>query len=414
MGRRHLAGLAELARTEHQNVELLAVCDPNRANAEFLADEAHQLLGARPAVFTDAQQMVRQVDGLEAADCVTDVRAHHQVAPRLLDLGLHTMCEKPLGLTVRAARTIIEAAERSGKILSVAENFRRDPINRLVRALIDDDAIGAPQFVQEISVGGRDHILITPWRHMKQSGSITLDTGVHPADILQYYFGPVERVSGYVRLFEKTRRKSADMSGPGGFYQHWAPDFPDVITPDGEDAMFGLLQFANGAIGQWTDHHAGHGLRARARQVFGTCGSIVAPGDRNGRPLRLVLDDGTDVSDGRILDHAPSYRLNPVAATLFGDERPWTYDLDFAVVDRKLIALEYHELARCVREGRRPEVDGSVALRALALVYALFESDRLGRAVTLEEVENGSADAYQREIDERLGLAGHDEAAAVR
>ncbi|MBV9359015.1 MAG: hypothetical protein JO023_26200, partial [Chloroflexi bacterium] len=34
MGRRHLAGFAELARTEHRNLDLVAVCDLNRQNAE--------------------------------------------------------------------------------------------------------------------------------------------------------------------------------------------------------------------------------------------------------------------------------------------------------------------------------------------------------------------------------------------
>ena len=47
MGRRHLAGLAELSRTPHMNCDLVAVCDPNRQNAEDLADEAHELLTDR-------------------------------------------------------------------------------------------------------------------------------------------------------------------------------------------------------------------------------------------------------------------------------------------------------------------------------------------------------------------------------
>ena len=40
MGRRHLAGLAELARTQHNNVRLAAVCDLDERKAESLADEA--------------------------------------------------------------------------------------------------------------------------------------------------------------------------------------------------------------------------------------------------------------------------------------------------------------------------------------------------------------------------------------
>jgi predicted dehydrogenase len=403
MGRRHLAGLAELSRTSHMNCNLVAVCDPNRQNAEDLADEAHELLGERPHVFASAEQMVNETDGLEAADCPTDTGSHHIAAAQSLELGLHTLCEKPLALTIRGCRRIIEAAAKSNRILSVAENFRRDPMNRLVRALIDDGAIGQPQFIMDAEIGGRDSIIITPWRHMKLNGTIPLDAGVHNADILQYYFGDARSAFGQVRLYEQTRvRRNTD--GPGGFYAKWAANMPESIQATGEDAIFGQITFASGALGQWTNHHAGHGETVRQRKVFGTRGSITAPGDRNGRPVQLHIDDVGAITDQRVLDYAPSYRLEPAAATLFGGERVWHYDFDFALTDRKLLALEYYELARCIRGGQQPEVTGAVAMRDVALVYALFESDRAGRPVTIEEVESSAVDAYQREIDAHLGL----------
>lgn len=408
MGRRHLAGLAELASTGHNTVRLAAVCDLDSRKAEALADEALVLLGERPQPFTDAARMAAEVDGLEAADCTVDTGAHHRVATALLDLGLHTMCEKPLALTIRGCNLVMDAAARNRRILSVAENFRRDPINRLVRALLDDGAIGDRQFIMETTVSGRNDLFITPWRHMKLAGALTLDAGVHNADILQYYFGDPVSAYGQVRLFEKTRVK-ANAAGPGGFWEAWADDVPETVTPTGEDAMFGVIDFANDAVGQWTFHHAGHGLPFQHRMVFGTRGSIAAPGDRNGRPVRLTLDDGTDVSDERVLDHAPRYRLSPVAAELFGGERVWTYDFDFAATDRKIVALEYHEFAECIRTGAKPEVDGAVARRAVALVYALFESAVAGRRVTIDEVETGAVDAYQREIDAHHGLIGGDQ-----
>jgi predicted dehydrogenase len=403
MGRRHLAGLAELARTDHHNVALAAVCDLNERNAEDLADEAQQLLGQRPPVFTDAARMVRETDGLEAADCTTDSGSHHRVAADLLELGLHTLCEKPLALTIRGCDRIIAAAERNGKILSVAENYRRDPINRLVRALLDDGAIGERQFIMETAVRGGDSMVITPWRHQKLTGTITLDAGVHSADILQYYFGDAQSVFGQSRLYERTRIPR-NLAGPGGFYEKWAMNIPDSVEATGEDAVFGTIIFANGTLGQWVDHYAGHGEPFVHRMVFGTRGSIAAPGDRNGRPVRLVQDDGEAIADERILDYAPSYRLDAAGAALFGGERPWTYDFDFAMTDRKIIAMEYHEFARCVRDGTRPEVDGAMGKRGVGLVYAVFESQAAGRAVTLAEVEIGAVDAYQREIDEHLGL----------
>ena len=47
------------------------------------------------------------------------------------------------------------------------------------------------------------------------SGTISLDAGVHNADILQYYFGDAASAFGQVRLYEKTRVRNTD--GPGGF-----------------------------------------------------------------------------------------------------------------------------------------------------------------------------------------------------
>jgi len=403
MGRRHLAGLAELARAGHRVLDLVAVCDLDRRNAEDLADEAAALLGRRPAVFTDLARMAAEAEGLEAADCTTDTASHHEVATALLDLGLHTLCEKPLALTIRGCRRILAAAARGGKILSVAENYRRDPLNRLARALLDDGAIGDRQFMMETAVRGRDTLFITPWRHQKLTGTLALDAGVHGADILMYYFGPAAAAYGQTRLYEPIRVRR-DTAGPGGFYEKWAANLPPTVAATGEDALFGLITFAGGALGQWVDHYAGHGQPFAHRMVFGTRGSLAAPGDRNGRPLRLVLDDGTDLEDERVLAFAPSYRLSPVAADLFGGDRPWTYRFPFAETDRKLVALELHEMAACVRTGSAPEVDGAAGLRAVALVYALFESQLAGRPVTIAEVEASAVDAYQREIDEHLGL----------
>jgi predicted dehydrogenase len=65
-GRRHLAGLAELAWCGVHVVDLVAVCDLNERNAQDLAEEAHALLGRRPAVFPELPTMARDTDGLEA------------------------------------------------------------------------------------------------------------------------------------------------------------------------------------------------------------------------------------------------------------------------------------------------------------------------------------------------------------
>lgn len=403
MGRRHLRGLAHLANSSQANVDLVAVCDLNQDNAGFVADEAADLLGRRPRVYADVAGMARELGSdLHAASITTDAGSHHRVAVACLQAGLHVLSEKPLALTVRACNVIAEAAASTTRLVSVAENYRRDPINRLARALVQDGAIGDPRLVLETNIGGRSAIAITPWRHMKHTGSITIDAGIHYADILRFLLGEVRTIYGETRLHEKVRYNTGS-AGPGGFYARWSADFPEQIEPTGEDALYAHLTFENGAVGHWIDDHAGHGKPFRTRQVFGSRGSLDLPGDRNGRPVTLHLDDAS-ISDERVLEYAPSYRLQPLAAELFGGERVWTYAFEFNDTDSKLLALEYHELGACIARGRQPEVTLEEGRRDLALTYAPFESGLLGRPVTLAEVLDGRADAYQREIDAALGL----------
>jgi hypothetical protein len=122
--------------------------------------------------------------------------------------------------------------------------------------------------------------------------------------------------------------------------------------------------------------------------------------ERVDRALRPTERPAGHAAPGR----RPSYRLEPLAAELFGGERVWTYSFEFNDTDAKLLALEYHELGECVLHGKTPEVTGEEGRADLALNYAPFEAGRLGRPVTLDDLVSGRADAYQREVDEQLGL----------
>jgi hypothetical protein len=84
----------------------------------------------------------------------------------------------------------------------------------------------------------------------------------------------------------------------------------------------------------------------------------------------------------------------PWLGTVIGDEES----------DRPSRLLEYFELGECIQAGTRPEVTGEEARADVALAYASFESGRLGRPVTLDDLVTGRADAYLREIDQMLGL----------
>lgn len=404
MGIRHLLGLTELYTAGLPVLELIAVCDLRRDNAVHLADKAERLLGHRPSIYDDLACMVAAMPDLQAVDITTDVRAHHALACAALDLGLHVLCEKPLALTIRGCNRILDAQRRSGKVLSVAENYRRDPMSRLTKALLDAGAIGTPYLYLDASVGAGNRIVITPWRHQKLSGGMLLDGGVHNADMMCYYMGEVDQVYARTALWERTRFKPEGVSSTADFYAHWQGEMPASIEATAEDTLVATIDLRCGAIGQWTQSYAGHGHGYGHRAIYGSRGALRPGGTRNGVPPLLTLDDGSEVTGSALLERAPGYHLDEAAAALFGTDRPASYDMPFPEADRKLLALEYHELSECILHGSRPEVDGLAGRRAVALCYATLESGVLGRPVTLDEIEAERTGAYEAEINVHLGL----------
>jgi predicted dehydrogenase len=406
MGHRHLYGLAELHRAGFNRFELIAACDPVRDNAESLADQAAEFFGRRPTVVSKIEDLASL--GVQAVDITTTPRPHHLLALDALRFGMHMMIEKPAGLTVRACNMIRRAARDSGRVVSVAENYRRDPINRLGKALVDAGVIGAPRLMIHTTIGGDSQMMMSVWRHMKDQGGVLLDVGVHFADIMEYYLGPIATIYAQTRLHERVRynpvAEGVKVAAPNPIYERFQKQMPARFEATAEDACYATLTFANGAVGHYVEDHAGHGQGLWARQIFGAKGSLDLPNDRTGRPIALHRTGQETVSDGRLLDLAPEFRLDPVTATLFGGERLWRYDFPFEEVDRKLLAIEYADLAAAILGEQAAEVDITQGARSVAVSYAMLESGLAGRMVTLDEVLDEEIDAYQAAINESLGI----------
>ena len=407
MGHRHLYGLAELHNAGLSPFELVGACDPVRANAESLADDAEERLGTRPQVVESMEEL--EALGVVAVDITTTPRFHHTVAEEAIARGWHAMIEKPVGLTVRASNRIQQAAERSDSIVSVAENYRRDPMNRLGKALLDAGAIGSPRLMIHNTMGGGSNMTITVWRHQKNQSGVLLDVGVHFSDILEFYLGPVRTVYAQSRLHEPIRYNPAagqagrSSSNPAGVYGKWQNQMPAQFEATAEDASYATLLFENGAVGQFIEDHAAHGQGVWTRQIHGSAGSLELPSDRSGQLITLHKG-GESICDESLLDLVPDFHLEPITAALFGGDRLWGYEFPFPVTDRKLLATEYGEFGLAIEDGGSIEVDPAQGARSVALTYAMLESNVAGRALTMDEVLSEKVDAYQLEIDEELGL----------
>ncbi len=400
MGTRHLHGLKQLADSPFDAVELSAVCDISAENAEMAAAEAEKLLGVRPKVCTNMEAMVQQVPDLEAVDVVTDPSVHHTVVCEALDLGLHVLVEKPLAITVRACQRILDAAARSERIVSVAENFRRDPSARIVRHLLDTGAIGTPYMGMYHSLGAGNSIFITPWRHRRELGGFILDMAVHFTHMIRYQLGDIAEVYADARMIEPERQKLAAMSMDYEFYKKRFAAMPERIPAAAEDTTQAIFKMESGATLNWLVGIAGH-AGAHRELIMGTDGSIDGFGVRGGR-ITLERRNAEPLSQEDILASAEGAGLtfDPLTRYLF----PSGVSAGDPLVDLKLIAYELHEMAEAVRGQRTVEVDGRCGLKDVAALYAVFESWRANGPVALSAVESCQSYAYQAEIDAALGI----------
>src|SRR5206468_3575686 len=64
-----------------------------------------------------------------------------------LKSGKHVFCEKPLSNTMAAGRRIVEAVQRSDRILQIGFELRYSEFYREIRSLIDQNRIGQVQMI---------------------------------------------------------------------------------------------------------------------------------------------------------------------------------------------------------------------------------------------------------------------------
>lgn len=400
----HVHGLKALRQAGWDRFRIVALCDTDRAAAEsfrkrgegppprapvstapgdplalphIYVSEVHD--DVLPDVYDDYEQMLGRAD-VDACLLLVPHHLHHSIAVACLQAGTHVLVEKPMAVSVRAARRMVEAAKRVGRVLAVAENARYHLSTRAVRWVIDEGLLGDIQMTLSIQIGnpvwGPNKIAAkTPWRHQKLlgGGGASVDMGPHFFNRFRYWAGEIDRIYGVARGFEPVR-VTLDEAG----------EVVQQVTNEVDDAFFATWSYKSGAVGQVSYAWAGHGKPVGlegGQAIFGTRGNIVGG--------QMHLDDGTTASVTELFESEAPAELR---------EKLFPLGLQSAV------ALEHHGFQAAVLEGRQSETSGEEGLRDLACSYAVVESSALGAPVTLADVLSGAVDAYQREIDEHYGL----------
>ena len=158
LGRFHAQKYATLPQSR-----LVAVVDADPAARDRVAAE----VGCRAVA--DFREILGEVDAVSIA---TPTPAHYAIARECLERGVHVLVEKPVTETLDEARSLIEVAARTGRILQVGHLERFNPA---IRAL--EGTLGTPRFVES-------HRL-APFKERGTDVNVVLDLMIHDIDLIQ-------------------------------------------------------------------------------------------------------------------------------------------------------------------------------------------------------------------------------------
>jgi 1,5-anhydro-D-fructose reductase (1,5-anhydro-D-mannitol-forming) len=135
---------------------------------------------------------------VDAVYVATPVFLHAPQTIQSLRAGKHVICEKPMAMNEVEARTMIDAAEKSAKLLGLAYYRRTYPKVQRARQLLEAGVIGKPTVAELTSHGWFDGTGSRSWLvdPAKAGGGPLYDIASHRIDVLNFLLGQPLRGTG--------------------------------------------------------------------------------------------------------------------------------------------------------------------------------------------------------------------------
>jgi predicted dehydrogenase len=173
----------------------LAVASVVTSSPERQAQAAGEHPGAR-ILSSPAELWERSTDH-DVVVVATPNDTHALLAIEAIDRGLPVVVDKPLALTSREARVLVELAERASTLLTVFQNRRWDSDQLTLARLMAEDRLGTVLRYESRFERWRPSANAGSWRDStapEQGGGQLLDLGSHLVDQALVRFGPVTHV----------------------------------------------------------------------------------------------------------------------------------------------------------------------------------------------------------------------------
>jgi len=226
----HFRAYAQLS----ERCKIVALCDIVPEKCEKMKQE-FSLPDA--VVFDNHKAMLESGIKIDLADICTPPFCHAEITIDCLNAGMNVVVEKPMAASLDECDKMIEAAQKSGKKLSViAQNRFRDPIWNLKKVL-DSGIVGKIVHAQVDSHWWRGHSYYDLWWRglwTMEGGGCTLNHAVHHIDMLGWMMGLPQELCA---ILTNVSHDNAEV----------------------EDLSVAVLKYKNGALAQITSSVVNHG-----------------------------------------------------------------------------------------------------------------------------------------------------------
>jgi predicted dehydrogenase len=219
-----IVGLGSIAQTIHlpilskfPDVEIVAVCDLDRAKAQMVADKFNVR-----RYYNNFEKMLAIEQDLDGIDICTPTRLHKDLAIAALGEKNNVLIEKPLARTSIEAEEITATAKKYHRTLMVGMNNRFRPDAMILKSFIEDNALGKLFYTKAgwFKKLNAESAWLT--KKTQSGGGVVLDLGIVMLDLAFWMMG-----------FPEVREVSATN------YSHH--------TKDVEDSSVVFLKMKNGS-----------------------------------------------------------------------------------------------------------------------------------------------------------------------
>lgn len=326
------------------NAEVVAVAD---ADAKGLAAAAKRLKVTQ--AFADYREMLDKVRPDIVAIAPRWIDQHAEMAVAAAERGIHIFIEKPLCRSPAEADRILAACDKAGVRLAVAHPTRYSPRVEAVRRIIAEGRIGK---VLEYRARGKED---------SRGGAEDLWVlGTHMFDLTHALAGRPDWCFASVTQGGRPITKADVVDGPEGI----GPIAGDAVRamyglPDGSTLYFNSLRKAGAGkvprYGLW---------------IYGTAG-VIEIQEGMMPAVKVLLDPSWSAPRSGIA-------WQDVTSAGIAQSEPLT---DPSASTRHTRVIQ--DLLACIEEKREPSGGIRANRDAVEMITAVFESQRLGRSVTL-------------------------------